>query len=329
MTILNNYKTWFLEKYNNFPQGKYVNIVLIRKTESETIFRTEGSGEPLVREYVRGGQRNDKIIARSVISKRKQTAVERRTGREILRKYQLLGKDVKGKFFDCTLNTNSPCEKCPDCMIYGFAVGGAGAQKARVITEDGFSIMPVGTITETRTFNATYDNGTMRSKDEKGQDLVSTSLGSSEYIKPETHYIDIQVLKDVTPNDFLYVLGNILRSTRYGAMSSKIGRVKNTVAKIIFSDTEIFSSLELTQAIYDDLTYDESNKEKDVDFPLKDSDVLNSTDICSEKLLKDEVIGKYLSLSKDEIETLKNDIKSIYNEPENFLKDLYKAYQEV
>ncbi len=322
MTILEGYKNEFLEKYNNFPQGKYVNILIVRKTGSEAIFRTEGNGEPLVREYVRAGKEKTDIVARSVISKRKQTAVERRTGREGLRKHQLLGKDVKGKFFDCTLNTNSPCEKCPDCMIYGFAVGGAGAQKARVITEDAFSILPINYVLDTRTFNATYDNGTMRNPI-TGE--ASTSLGSSEYIKPETHYIDIQVLKDVTEKDFIYVLGNILRSTRYGAMSSKIGRVKNTIAKIVFSDTEIFSTLELTQAIYDDL----SKNNNELDFPLKDDDILKSLESCSEIMLKEELIGQYKSLSQDEMSKLKDEIKSVYQEPESFLKDLYRSYQEV
>lgn len=320
--MFNSYKKFFVEKYNNFPQGKYVNIILVRKTESEAIFRTEGSGEPLVREYVQAGIEKEEAILRSVISKRKQTAVERRTGREILRSHTLLNfKDKKGKESICTLNTNTPCEKCPDCMIYGFAVGSGGAQKSRVMTEDAFSILPINYIVDSRTFNATYDNGTMRAHD----GTVSTSLGSSEYIKPETHYIDIEVLKDVTENELMYVLGNIARTNRYGAMSSRIGKVNNTIAKIIFSDTEIFSTLELTQATYDELTKDKS----EIDFPLKDKDVLNAVISSSDKLLKSEVIGQYASMNSDEMSQLTNKLKELYSNPENFLKELAKSYQEV
>lgn len=322
MTVLNNYKEFFVEKYNNYPQGKYVNLVIVRKTESEAIFRTEGSGEPLNREYVKAGNTDNEIIARSVISKRKQTAVERRTGREILRSNNLLKYKKKNVESECTLNTNSPCEKCPDCMIYGFAVGGGGAQKSRVITEDSFSILPINLITDTKTFNATYDNGTMRSKDENGKELISSSLGSSEYIKPETHYIDIEVLKDVTQDDLLYVLGNILRSTRYGATTSRIGRVHNTLVKIIFSDTEIFSTLELTQNVYDDL----KKENKDLDFPLQDSIVFKSVSQTTTRLSETDIFGKFKIMSSEDFNTLEKELKSLYSNPDNFLKNLALSY---
>lgn len=327
MSVLENFKKFFVEKYNNFPQGKYVSIVLIRKTQSEAIFRTEGSGEPLVREYVKAGKNKSQTIARSVISKRKQTAVERRTGRELLRNFNLLTKkikDAKGKETEltCTLNTNKPCEKCIDCMVYGFAVGGAGAQKSRVITEDAFSILPINFIIDTRTFNATYDNGTMRNP-LTGE--ASTSLGSSEYIKPETHYVDIEVLKDVTKEDLLYVIGNILRSSRYGAMTAKIGRIDNTIVKIIFSDTEIFSTLELTQAVYDQLIGDSS----DLDLPLKDTDVLNSVKNQAESLMKSEIVGQVTCLSDAQLEELNQEVKKLYSNPEDFLKKLDSSYEGV
>lgn len=325
MSILNNYKKHFVEKYNNFPQGKYINIIILRKTESEAIFRTEGSGEPVNREYVKAGNKNNKTIPRSVISKRKQTAVERRTGRELLRSFDLLKYKKKGKGqsteAECTLNTNSPCEKCPDCMIYGFAVGGGGAQKARLITEDAFSILGMSDISDTKTFNATYDNGTMRSKDENGKELVSTSLGSSEYIKPETHYIDIEVLKDVTQKDFLYVLGNILRSSRYGAMSSRIGKVNNDIVKIIFSDTEIFSTLELTQNVYDELIGNSDS----FDLPLNDSKVKESIDKCAEELIEN-IIGQKEVMKSEDLKIMYDEIKNLYSSPETFLKELSLSY---
>jgi CRISPR-associated protein Csc2 len=106
LSLLNQYSEYLLPAYSNFPRGRYVSLLIVRKTESETIFRTEGSGEGLVKETVIAGVTNTKSMRRVVISKRKQTAVERRTGREILREYDLLKKDSKGQV--CALNTNAP-----------------------------------------------------------------------------------------------------------------------------------------------------------------------------------------------------------------------------
>src|SRR2546428_2312263 len=251
---------FLLNEYHNMPQGKYVNIILIRKTESETIFRTEGSGERLSREYVTTGQVDAQKIYRSVITKRKQTAVERRTGRADSRQTGVPGTKK------CALNTNKPCGECIDCWLYGYAVGkseaGAeriGTQKSRVITEDAFSILSANQVIGTRTFTGTFEDGTMRNPETK-EPSRSIQI-DEEYIKPETHYLDIETLKDVTRDEVRYVLGNILRSTRYGAISSKTGRIKNTIAGIVFSHVEIFSTLELTQTVHDILTGKAANDE--------------------------------------------------------------------
>ncbi|PMB18660.1 type I-D CRISPR-associated protein Cas7/Csc2, partial [Fischerella thermalis CCMEE 5319] len=283
MSILKNekYSQFLLDRYHEYPQGKYVNLILIRKTESETIFRTEGSGEPLCREFVNAGVQKRKTdpIQRVVITKRKQTAVERRTGREDLRKQNLLSLTDDGSIHPDSV----------DAYLYGYAVGQGGAQKSRVITEDAFSILPTSQVVDVRTSNALFETGTMRdSRDENAE--ASTSLFESEYVRPETHFLDIETLKDVTPDELFYVLGNILRSSRYGAVSSRVGKVKNTIAQVIFSDTEIFSTLELTQNVYDALLG--KNQDIELDFPLTDDALLEAVKKSSEQLVK-EVIGQY------------------------------------
>ena len=120
MSLLNQYSDYLLPRYSNFPRGRYASLLIIRKTESETIFRTEGSGEGLVKETVIAGERkeNASSIRRVVISKRKQTAVERRTGRELLREHGLLKTVILNKNEQpCSLNMNAPCGKCIDCML--------------------------------------------------------------------------------------------------------------------------------------------------------------------------------------------------------------------
>lgn len=94
--------------YENFPKSRTIGLVVLRTTRSETIFRTEGTGEPMCREFVQAGFSDRRSVERLVMTKRKQVAPERRWGRESLRAYGLLypSKDSS----PCSLNTNSPCE---------------------------------------------------------------------------------------------------------------------------------------------------------------------------------------------------------------------------
>jgi CRISPR-associated protein Csc2 len=327
LPMLNKYSEYLQPHYSKFPFGRYASLLIVRKTESETIFRTEGSGEGLVKEVVTAGitEKNRAAMRRVVISKRKQTAVERRTGRELLRGHNLLKMvTVSKQQQPCMLNTNAPCGKCIDCMLYGFAVGGGGAQKSRVMTDDAYSIGPVAQVTGKRTFNATFDNGTMRNP---LTNAASTSINEDEYVLPETHFLDIETLKDVTLGELQYVIGNVLRSSRYGAMSSRLGRVRNTIAAILFSDTEIFSNLELTQYVYDTLL----QEKEELDFPLNETHVLGAVEEATNKLLarivgRTPVIlrGAALDRVMDETIALYRDV----NEVQAFLNEVDRGYDE-
>jgi CRISPR-associated protein Csc2 len=233
------------ETYENFPKGRTISLVVLRTSLSELILRTEGTGEPMCREFVQAGSQDLQTVQRLVMTKRKQIAPERRKGREFLRAEELLHPNKDG--VPCALNTNAPCEMCVDCFLYGFAAGGGGAQKSRIWTEDAFSLLTAADTISDRTINAIFETGTMR--DEQGK--ASTALNTSEYIKPGVHFVDVVTLKDVTADEFRYIVGNILLTSRYGAISSRVGRMENQILGIFGGIAEVPSSLELTQVLHD------------------------------------------------------------------------------
>jgi CRISPR-associated protein Csc2 len=305
--------------YENFPKGRIISLVVLRTTHSETIFRTEGSGEPMCSEFVPAGLEDKKtVVQRLVMTKRKQVAPERRRGREFLRSHELLYTSPKEGTL-CSLNTNAPCEMCVDCFLYGFAAGGGGAQKSRVWTEDAFSILTTAQTVGDRTINAIYENGTMRLKREEDT-KASTALNTSEYIKPGVHFLDVVTLKDITADELRYVIGNILLTSRYGAVSSRVGRMENQILGVFGSITELPSSLELVQATYDALP-------KPLEHPF-DTDVLSAA-------VKQVIAnwtnrrGVSMQLSEDELITLIEDVDRHWSEAErdNFLKRLNKSYE--
>ncbi len=304
--------------YENFPKGRTIGIVVLRTTQSETIFRTEGTGEPMCSEYVQAGVKNSESISRLVMTKRKQIAPERRRGREFLRSHNLFYSAPKtGE--NCSLNTNAPCEMCIDCFLYGFAAGGEGAQKSRVWTEDAFSILSSTELISDRTINAIFETGTMR--DEKGN--ASTALNTSEYIKPSVHFLDIVTFKDLTPDELRYALGNILLTTRYGAVSSRVGRMDNQVLGIFGGFAELPSSLELVQNVYDHLTADGLA----VEHPLNTESLVSAT----KEIIKTWTNKRGISvqLSNEELNALIADVDDHWSSSrqEEFLKRLDQSYQ--
>lgn len=300
--------------YENFPKGRFITLVVLRTTHSETIFRTEGSGEPMCSEFVQAGLVEQSTIQRLVMTKRKQVAPERRYGREFLRAHELLYTSKDGSL--CSLNTNSPCEMCVDCFLYGFAAGGGGAQKSRIWTEDAFSVLPASDILGDRTINAIYENGTMR--DQNGN--ASTALNTSEYIKPGVHFLDVVTLKDITADELRYILGNIRYTSRYGAVSSRVGRMENQILGVFGSITELPSSLELVQATYDALS-------KPLEHPLSTEQLMTATKQVISNW--ENKRGVTIQLSENELAALIEDVDRHWLEAERdiFLKRLSQSYE--
>ncbi|MBD2102393.1 type I-D CRISPR-associated protein Cas7/Csc2 [Leptolyngbya sp. FACHB-261] len=309
--------------YENFPKGRMISLVTLRTSLSELILRTEGTGEPMCREFVQAGSTGDsrrQVVQRLVMTKRKQVAPERRKGREHLRAYNLLYTiKKKEEILTCSLNTNAPCEMCIDCFLYGFAAGGGGAQKSRIWTEDAFSILTATDTLSDRTINAIFETGTMR--DEKGN--ASTALNTSEYIKPGVHFLDVVTLKDVTADEFRYLTGNILLTGRYGAVSSRVGRMENQILGIFGGIAELPSSLELVQAIHDQFT----TIGTPLEHPLDNGDLIDATKTVIASWTNRR--GVSLQLSDEELAAVIADVDQHWSDAEReaFLRRLDQSYE--
>lgn len=253
LEALQKYEHLFVPAIPRTPTARYASVVLLRETKSYAIFTTEG-GEQQDVEQIPAGLVHPEPTSRLVMFKRKQVAPERRTGKALLRQYGvfpyaiqdgqvLYGEEavqVTGYYDDCYL-TAGLCSHCPDCLTYGYAaIEGEGARKARVMTDTCFTVRPYEIIQKQVKFNvideATHTSGTITEYD---------------YTTPGVFLPAVETMVDLTADEFVYVLGNILRTTRYGKESSRQGYVRNHVLAIAFSDVELFANLEFTQAFYD------------------------------------------------------------------------------
>jgi|SRR5579875_3064229 len=263
------FKDVFQTEIPRLPMGKYAHIIILRETNSFALFQTDGelnlSRVSLGRTKAHQGQ-----ASRIVLFKRKQSTPERLTGRELLRRYGIVTA--------CEYNSTDFCKKCPDCIYYGFAIGDKGSERSKVLVDSAFSITGYDTSHQQFTFNAPYENGTMS---EAGK--MKTSLGEQDYVLPQVYFPSVVTIKDPTEAEFIYVLNNILRTRRYGAQNTRTGTVQNLVTGIVFADGEIFSNLQLCQAVYDALTPEQLART-----PLLQDDVLTAMRQVTPMLLQED-----------------------------------------
>lgn len=251
-SILNLYKNAFHEQIPRYRQNRYVQIVVLRETKSHAIFTTEG--QTLDVERLQAGIKTSKQIDRVVMYKRKQIAPERRTGKALLRDLGILTEiTINKKKFErhtCQIMGNS-CGYCPDCILYGFAATkDAGSQRARILTDSGFVVRDILQVMRNIKLNAIQDT--------VAGGIAGSAFASRENVLPQIFIPTVETLLDVTATEFVYTIGNILKTTRYGAESNREGFIRNHILGVYFSDVELFSNLELTQYYYDAIAESEN-----------------------------------------------------------------------
>jgi CRISPR-associated protein Csc2 len=319
VAVLKKYSHHFQTRIPKFREGKYIQIIVLRETKSHAVFTTEG--QVLHSEKMPAGIEDNTPIQRAVMYKRKQVAPERRTGKTLLRHFGLCpSQDIKDKDGnlvvpkgECQI-TGHACGVCPDCILYGFVVtssGRSGSQRARVLTDSGFVVRDLSRVTRDIKLNAINET--------TSGGIVPGAYSHRENLMPEVFMPTVEALVDVTMAELVYVMGNILKTTRYGAESRREGFVRNHILGIYFSDVEIFSNLEMSQFFYDALSSNGSDLDS---LSLQDfTDNLNSV---MRKCIK-RAVGRITMATDQEVSELLHDIGVIYSDQEflsGFLKEL-------
>jgi len=297
----------FQQDIPKLPMGKYAHIITLRETNSFALFQTDGE---LNISRVSLGRKEQTPSTRIVLFKRKQSTPERLTGREILRRYGLVE--------NCKYNTAEFCKRCPDCIYYGFAIGDSGSERSKVLVDSAFSLTGYDMSHQEFTFNAPSENGTM-SEDGK----MKTSLGEQDYVLPQVYFPSVVTIKDPTEAEFIYVLNNVLRTKRYGAQNTRTGTVENHVTAIVFSDGEIFSNLQLTQAIYDILPPEHRAKT-----PMPQAAVIEAMETAVQTLLSEDGLVAQL-YSGERLNALLHEILQITSDEASLTAVLQQANAEA
>jgi CRISPR-associated protein Csc2 len=309
--------------------GYYAHLVMLRVTDSYALFQTDGE---LNTARIRLGERTLGFVSRIEIFKRKQTTPERLVGRELLRHYGFLSPEPsvdRRRIIDaqslpiCDYNV-AFCMTCPDCITYGFAIGDAGSEKSKVITDTAYSLTPYDDSHETRTLNAPFESGTM-----SREGTVTSRINEQDHVKPGVLFPSVITVRDVTVNLFRYVVHNVLRTRHYGAQTTRTGAMTNHLIAIILADGEMFSNLKFTQRLYDAL------QERGAVQPPDPVDVPTALEVARSlvpQLVAEDGVAIEQRLEGEELDAMVRDIGAADgNQVRQWLQDAFtdsRAYYE-
>lgn len=311
MAILETLKPQFQNAFPRLASGKYVHFLMVRHSQSFPVFQTDGV---LNTARTQAGLNTRDFLSRLVMFKRKQITPERLAGRELLRSLNLTSA-TEGTENCCEYNGEKSCKKCPDCILYGFAIGDSGSERSKVYSDSAFSLTPYENSHRSFTFNAPYEGGTMS---EKGE--MRSAINELDHVLPEVAFPTVETLRDPTFEGFIYVLGNLLRTRRYGAQESRTGTMTNHIVGIAFCDGEIFSNLHFTQALYDAL-------KPDITAPI--SDILTKATEVADNLIKKEPVRKSKVILRLQLDELLTEVGEIYQDENRLQETLTALYQQT
>jgi CRISPR-associated protein Csc2 len=220
-----------VEQLINDPSAHYVHILLLRELQSSAIFTTNGQDADIA---TVGIGAEDGLVDYSPVMmfKRKQTGSDRRKGKELQR--NLTG-------IEDTMNVNEMTQDSPESILYGSAAGEeAISVTSRVMYDTAYSIRDSSAIVEEKFQNAPGDQFA------KG---ATTAIREPDFIVPGTVFPCVVTLRDATFDELVFVLGITKMNKRYGAATSRIGRMENHVLGIYYGIEEGPANLILSQEV--------------------------------------------------------------------------------
>ncbi|MGB9929172.1 MAG: type I-D CRISPR-associated protein Cas7/Csc2 [Methanosarcina sp.] len=220
-----------VDSLTNEPSAHYVHILLLRELQSSAIFTTNGEDADIA---TVGISTQDGIVDYSPVMmfKRKQTGSDRRKGKELQRNFL----DIKD-----TMDVNRMNQESPESMLYGSAAGdNAVSVTSRVMYDTAYSIRDSSVIIEEKFQNAPGDNFV------KGP---TSAIREPDFIIPGTLFPCVITLRDATFEELLFVLGITKMNKRYGAVTSRIGRMQNHILGIYYGIEEGTANLTLSQEV--------------------------------------------------------------------------------
>ncbi|RLE92147.1 MAG: type I-D CRISPR-associated protein Cas7/Csc2 [Thermoprotei archaeon] len=253
------------DKYNAIPKGKVANVYIIIEPLSRLIIRHEQETTDVTTIPTYLG-----LSVPAILNTKFQSGAVRRQMLSLLHEWFDRNKAVASKelgisTYTCVMRPymkqvkerqvpevfEGYCGKCPNCLIFGYAVQeGAGYNvKSRVEGDLYVATVPEEKSVVSVTFNAVDDIAKTTYRPELPESQRTGALYEFRMIEVGTSFVGKLVLKDMTFTELLLTLLTIARTTRVGGRVTHFGGIKVHIPAILFSKYEIGSGYEVATRI--------------------------------------------------------------------------------
>ena len=214
------------------PRSNYVNLLVLRELRSHAVFTTNGQDADIATVPVGDGD-----YSPGLMFMRKQTGSDRRVGKALQRDLGLFGEDEH----ECTMQVNEMCQDCPECILYGSAASSSDRAlsiTSRVMYDTAYTLRDTTVVINEKFQNAPGDDYAKSAE---------ATIREPDFFEPGTLFPSVVTLRDATPAEVAFVLGITRQNKRYGAATSRLGRVNNRVLGVYVGNEEGPANLELTR----------------------------------------------------------------------------------
>ena len=225
------------EEMTLHPRSNFVNILVLRELESHAVFTTNGEDADIATVALDSAD-GPRDYAPGLMFMRKQTGSDRRFGKALQRDLGLFdeGED------ECTMQVNEMCQECVECILYGSAAssdeGSDISITSRVMYDTAYTLRDASVVIDEKFQNAPGDDYAKSAE---------ATIREPDFFEPGTMFPSVVTLRDATPAELAFVLGITAKNKRYGATTSRLGRVNNRVLGVYVGSEEGPANLELTR----------------------------------------------------------------------------------
>jgi CRISPR-associated protein Csc2 len=226
-----------VNEIQNRRQNRHTHILVLREVTAPARFTTDG--ETVNTTPVRVG--NESVGTEQIravdLFYRKQPGAERRIAKSVQR-------DLLGQYEVCAddyMHPNEMRQNSPESVLFGSAAGNKSiSQRSRVYYNSAYTLRDASAVIRQNTQNASGDQARVQSEEGQG-------TWTPDFVMPGAVFPSVVTLDSTIPEEVLFVLAVLARTTRYGANESRGGNVTNHVLGVFAGHGDGPANLEIVR----------------------------------------------------------------------------------